>query len=352
MMNRVSSLPARQNGFALVLGLWAAVIVLLLAGVLDTYVQARLEQAQLIRQRVQEELDRTSTENTLLYLLGTQRFTRAGLTTLPNEDTTAPGTPITEIRIDPEGGELLLDSSPYRGIGGAFFSLQDVSGLIALNSESQQELRLLLQSFDNDEVQIGQLLDTLADYRDSNSVNRLNGAEQDEYAAAGEPAPANFHLRSAPELLRVLGWRDWLRAHPDFDLHLWFSITRVAAFNPNVMPLSLLARLPGLNPEQADAIVAMRRELPFRALADFDIRADVELLWDEDQYRFFPSDTLHLRTWRSGAVHAEQLALQLTPLGQRGPWQITSSYRIRQGSQNNANEAPGHLFPQRSAPAP
>ncbi|MBP8925413.1 MAG: hypothetical protein KBG75_06135, partial [Pseudomonadales bacterium] len=68
----------RQSGFVLVLALWAAVIVLLLAGMLDRHVDARLEQARLIRLRIQDELDMLSTRNTLLYLLGTQRNTRAG----------------------------------------------------------------------------------------------------------------------------------------------------------------------------------------------------------------------------------------------------------------------------------
>lgn len=341
----------RQSGFVLVLALWAAVIVLLLAGMLDRHVDARLEQARLIRLRIQDELDMLSTRNTLLYLLGTQRNTRAGLTTTaageadPDSDQGA-------LRIDPIGGEIALDASPYRGLGEVRFSLQDESGLIALNSESQVDLQRVLQVFDADEVKTSRLLDALADYRDSNSLSRLNGAEAAEYAGLAEPPPANMPLRSAAEITRVLGWREWLLTHPGFQVHEWFSTLRVAAFNPNVMPETLLAHLPGMNADKAARVVALRREEPFRALPDFDMRTDIELAWAEDQYRFFPSDTLQLRTWRKGASHANLLTLQLTPLSQHGPWQITSSYRIRQGSQDDAHEAPSHLFSTRTLPAP
>ena len=340
-----------QHGFVLVLALWAAVIVLLLAGLLDRHVNARLEQARLIRLRVQDELDMLSTRNTVLYLLGTQRYTRAGLTT------TAPGEADPDsdqdaLRIDPIGGEIALDGSSYRGLGEVRFSLQDESGLIALNSESQVDLQRVLQVFDADEVRVNRLLDALADYRDSNSLNRLNGAEAPDYAALAEPPPGNMALRSAAEITRVLGWRDWLLAHPGFQVHEWLSTLRVAAFNPNVMPETLLAHLPGMNADKAARIVALRREEPFRALPDFDMRTDIELAWAEDQYRFFPSDTLQLRTWRKGASHANLLTLQLTPLSQHGPWQITSSYRIRQGSQDDAHEAPSYLFSTRALPAP
>ncbi|MBK6288347.1 MAG: general secretion pathway protein GspK [Gammaproteobacteria bacterium] len=341
----------RQRGFVLVLGLWAAVIVLLLAGMLDSHVDARLEQARLIRLRIQDELDMLSTRNTLLYLLGTQRYTRAGLTTTaPGE--TQPDSTQDELRIDPIGGEIALDGSAYRGLGEVRFSLQDESGLIALNSESQVDLQRLLQVFDADEARVSRLLDALADYRDSNSLRRLDGAEAPEYAALSEPPPGNSALRSAVEITRVLGWREWLFARPGFRVHDWLSALRVAAFNPNVMPESLLAHLPGMDAEKAARIVALRREEPFRALPDFDMRTDVQLVWAEDQYRFFPSDTLQLRTWRQGASHANLLALQLTPLSQNGPWQITSSYRIRQGSQDDAHEAPSYLFSTRSMPAP
>lgn len=346
------AVPARRSGgrrgaggFALVLCLWAVAIVLLLAAALDRYVAARVEQARAIRERLQAELDVYSTQNTVLYLLGTQRFTRAGLTTDRTERTGPSGAAVEgSLRVDPVGGELALDGSPYRGLGGARFSLQDETGLIALNSAEQDQLGALLAAFGAEGGTAARLLDTLGDYRDTDELARLNGAEAEQYETAGEAPPANRDLASAAEITRVLGWRDWLAGQPGFRVHDWLSAGRIATFNPNVAPVGLLAHVPGIDQATALEIVRLRQEQPFRSFPDFEARTDVTLAIAEDRYRFFPSDSLQLRVWRAGAEHATLLALQLTPLGREGPWQIKSIYRVARPRQDEVHEVPGFLF--------
>jgi len=338
-----NSKTRRNGGFALVLSLWAVLVVLVLAGVLDSYVSSRLEQAQAIRLRLQDELDLYSTRSTVLYLLGTQRFTRAGLTTSTQEPGELERT-ASDLRIDPVGGEITLDGSAYAGLGRTRFALQDEAGLISLNSESQQSLESLLLEFGTEATLGSRLLDALADYRDANGLARLNGAEDAEYAAAGESPPANADLRTAAELTRVLGWRDWLARNPGFRLHDWLSVSRAGAFNPNVVPATLLQRLPGLDADAARLILEQRREQPFRSAPDFNARSDTTLAMAEDEFRFFPSETLQLRLWREGAAHAELLALQLTPLSMHDPWQINSIYRVNQKQQDEVHESSSPLF--------
>jgi general secretion pathway protein K len=333
----------QHGGFALVLSLWAVLVVLVLAGVLDSYVSSRLEQAQAIRMRLQDELDLYSTRSTVLYLLGTQRFTRAGLTSDTQEPAELERT-AQDLRIDPVGGEISLDGSAYAGLGRTRFSLQDEAGLVPLNSESQQTLESLLLEFGTDATLASRLLDALADYRDANELARLNGAENAEYAAAGEPPPANTDLRTAAELTRVLGWREWLAQNPGFRLHEWLSVTREGAFNPNVVPAQLLQRLPGVDADAARRIIEQRREQPFRSAPDFAARSDTTLAMAEDEFRFFPSEMLQLRLWRNGAAHAELLALHLTPLSMNAPWQISSIYRVNQKQQDEVHENSSPLF--------
>lgn len=347
MISRPS--PRAQGGFALMLALGAMVVVLGLAAALDAYVSARVEQATLIRARLQDSLDAYSTRATVFFLLGTQRFTRAGLTTA-EEPLAEAGDTAGALRIDPVGGELSLDGRVYAGMGRVRFALQDEAGMVALNSATPQRLEGLLMRFDDTEGSVATLLDTLADYRDGNTLKRLNGAEREEYAAAGLPPPADRDLRSAPEILQILGWREWFAARPEFRLHAWLSAGRSDAFNPNVVPASLLEWLPGMAPATAARVVDEREREPFRSVPDFKARVDVELPVDDEQYRFFPSDALRLTLWAEGSAHAEMLAIQSTPLDPQAPWQIDSIYSISRPPQDVPYEVPGQYFSPR-APA-
>lgn len=347
-MNR-PPLPGAQRGFALVLALGAIVVVLGLAAALDTYVGARVEQATLIRARLQDSLDAYSTRATVLFLLGSQRMTRAGLTTA-EEPPPETGETIGALRTDPVGGEIALDGRVYAGMGRVLFTLQDESGLVALNGEPPERLDGLLRRFDDTEGGVAALLDTLADYRDNNTLKRLNGAERDEYAAVGLPPPADRNLRSAPEILQVLGWREWLAARPDFRLHGWLSVRPADAFNPNVAPASLLEWFPGLDPALAARLMDERDREPFRSVPDFRARVDAELPIPEEEFRFFPSGTLHLTLWPEGSAHAEMLAIQSTPLDPQAPWQIDSIYTVGRPPQDTPYEVPGQYFSPR-APA-
>lgn len=341
--------PRRQRGFALMLALGAMAIVLSLAAALDAYVSSRVEQATLIRARLRDNLDMYSTRATVLFLLGTQRYTRAGLTTTEEPEARG-GDTIGELRIDPVGGEILLDGTAYAGVGRTRFALQDDTGMIPLNSESAAQLTDLVGRVDATEGVAAALGDALADYRDNNTTKRLNGAERPEYLAAGLRPPANANLRSAPELLEVMGWREWIAAHPGLRIHDWLSPSEVESFNPNVVPASLLEWLPGLSPAQAEDIINARKREPFRSTTDFKARADVELPIEEDSYRFFPSDTLVLSLWTEGSAHAELHRLHLSPLDPQDPWQVESVYTVSRNRQDLPYEVPGQYFSNR-APA-
>ena len=185
-----------QGGFALVLALWAVAIVFALAATFDRYTASRVEQATAIRDRLADRLDLHSTRTTVLYLLGTRRFTLAGLRTAREIEAEAPGRAMGQVQIDPTGDEIALDGRSYHGIGRVRFALQDRNGMIALNAESTARLEGLLGAFGADPQTQGRLLDALADYRDANALKRLNGAEREEYVAAGLEPPPNRNLRN------------------------------------------------------------------------------------------------------------------------------------------------------------
>jgi general secretion pathway protein K len=340
-----------QSGFALMLVLWTVVILMLISVGFDAFVARRVDAARAIRVRIQDRLDAYSTQQTLLYMLATQRFTSAGLTTAQEAETaiddgesSAPG----GIRMEPLGGELALDGAVYRGFGRMRFSLQDETGLVPLNSAADEDVRWLLERIDPGGSDVARLLDTLGDYRDDNALRRLNGAESAEYLAAGRPPPRDADLRTAAEVTRVLAWDNLLAAHPDLPLIDWLSASTVSAFNPNAMPEALLARMPGMNAGKAALAVARRRDRPFRSLADFAARSDADIHFEQEKYRFFPAETQQLRLWSAGSKTAAVQQIHLTALGPEAPWQITAVFhaarRNPSSSQEPVHEVSGPYF--------
>ncbi|MGH8491456.1 MAG: general secretion pathway protein GspK, partial [Gammaproteobacteria bacterium] len=80
------------------------------------------------------------------------------------------------------------DGSPHRiRLWGApvTVSLQDEAGKIDLNSAQRDLLGTLLRASGIDDERRDALLDAIEDWRDADSLRRLNGAEDQEYEAAG-----------------------------------------------------------------------------------------------------------------------------------------------------------------------
>lgn len=153
---------------------------------------------------------------------------------------------------------LQLDSSTrYQMDEGASVTLQDVQGLIGLNSPGADDVRRLLALCGANAQQVDVLSDTLLDYIDADSLKRLNGAEAFEYEAAGLRAPRNQPLLDTRELWQVFAWPqirsewskrgcdDWVSLAPNSVLNLWSA------------PAPVL-QAAGLSAEQAAAAVADR----------------------------------------------------------------------------------------------
>lgn len=105
-------------------------------------------------------------------------------------------------------GDIELDGRYYRTADGTFVSYQDAGGLFNLQRASYSEVLGLLVALGVTQGKAAMLADTLLDYTDTDSLIRVNGAEEAEYAAAKLPPPRNAPLLMASELQRIVGWRD------------------------------------------------------------------------------------------------------------------------------------------------
>ncbi|MFP4004730.1 MAG: general secretion pathway protein GspK [Alphaproteobacteria bacterium] len=91
------------------------------------------------------------------------------------------------------------------GPGRLSISIQNVAGLIDLNAAPPDTLSRLFATAGLEAADAARLATIVADFRDSNDRRRTDGAEAEDYAAAGLPhGPKNGEFRAVEELEQVL----------------------------------------------------------------------------------------------------------------------------------------------------
>ena len=136
--------------------------------------------------------------------------------------------------------------------------MRDESARIDLNSASDALLRGLLVSTGLADEDANRLLDAILDWRDPDALKRLNGAEESDYRAAGLAwRPANAPFQAVEELQLVLGMRPeiYRRIAPMITVH-----SRQAGVTTQVATREVLLAIPGLTPEIVDDYIARREE--------------------------------------------------------------------------------------------
>ena len=134
--------------------------------------------------------------------------------------------------------------------------MRDESAKIDVNTASDALLRGLLVSQGLADEEATPLLDAILDWRDPDTLKRLNGAEEADYQAAGLAwRPANSPFQAIEELQLVLGMRPDLyrRIAP-----LLTVISRQTGVTTNSASREVLLAIPGLSSEIVDAYIARR----------------------------------------------------------------------------------------------
>ncbi len=159
---------------------------------------------------------------------------------------------------------VLADNTPYQTDAGSTIALQDVGGLVNLNQVNGELLASLLVGCGVAAEQTAALIDALADYTDSDSLQRLSGAERDTYTAQGMPPPRNSPLLSEAEVWDVYGWdahRASLQANGcegSFTVHGERTLMG-SSLNLATAPAPVL-KAAGLNQELIQDIVSARSD--------------------------------------------------------------------------------------------
>lgn len=216
-------------------------------------------------------------------------------------------------------GILIVDGRPLAVDPDEWVRVQDVRGLVDLNSRSTDRLERLLPLCGAAESQVASLVDALSDYIDKDSLKRLNGAEAPEYRAAGLPEPRNATLLSREELWRIKGWAELRPAWTEAGCSELVTVNGDARFNRNTAPQTVL-QATGMTPEAASAMVDSRQAgLPSFAL-EAGPGGSTDLFMSPGGS--FAGQTLRITHGALSVKWQREYELRLTPMNEGGPWRM------------------------------
>ncbi len=162
-------------------------------------------------------------------------------------------------------GELLrLDDRPYRTPNGAIIRVMDLRGQANLALLEEPRFRCVLSAFGAEPNQTPSLYEAYLDYRDDDSLRRLNGAEAQEYGQSALPPPRNDALRNVYELSRVFGWKQLIE-QKSVSGNVLTDVVAVqpqGAFAINTAAREAIMCVLDVDGDAADRLIEARRNLP------------------------------------------------------------------------------------------
>ena len=312
------------GGFILVATLWVLAGLAVLAAYIQGVAEADVARAALAKQSFERELDRRSTEATLIYLLATGRMNHRALI-LEGEQRLADFLEDGEQLPVRGDGEIFVTGEVYAGLGETRFSIRDESGLAPANSPYTFLHRAALKRVGIPSPDATRIMRRIEDYIDTDSTARLNGAERFDYVQRGLPPPPNWLMASPLEIRKVLGLDDliapaqWLRLRP------LLTMRQGVGLNFNTMHPELLAALIDGHEHAVQRLLDERARLPIRTLDQIAELTGRHLDIDPMDLRILPSDLLRISTWHPSG--ARWLAgIQLTPYVDGAPWRKDYQY--------------------------
>ena len=238
-MTRIGKIHT-QRGIALVLVLWVLLLLTIITG--SFALMARMDRLE---------------ANTLLS--GTQARLSAEA---------AIHLAVLALRDPDDESRMLADGRNYQQeIDGVLVEVSaiDERGKLDINATDELTLANLFTGSGLELNDAEMLAAAVMDWRDEDELERVNGAEEDAYLAAGlEVGPANRPFMMTEELLQVIGmsYELYRKLEPGISV-----FSRVAEPNPAFAPVEALMALPDITFEEAVNFVQERNsQLPGESL--------------------------------------------------------------------------------------
>jgi hypothetical protein len=344
--------PRHERGFILAVTLWIVAAIGLVIVLANEWVSRAIENANVLRERADDELALAEIRDELIFALATRPMTFRGLEVgrfvekidRDNALVMMAGDFRTDRFIRMDGRPYRLESHPEYII-----RIYDGRGLLNLNSTNSTYLRRFLGLFDLPEAQRNGLLDALEDYIDRDDLTRLSGAEAQDYLRLGRLAPTNSPLLTPLEAQSVLGWDQvpeiWRRerAAPVF------TTCRTSGFNPNTAPPEvLLASFPTLLEDDVSEILKRREERPFRNAREIAAAANTLVREEPFFFSFFPGSCVIVELSRPTMGERIRFSLTIENINAKTkPWQVDYVFRLppSQTPPNAGQSPPEEIFP-------
>ncbi len=198
---------------------------------------------------------------------------------------------VRQIELQESPDQLDLGNVTGKFGGGIFHvDIQDETAKVNLNMASEEQLRNLLEVSGIDKHDADIIADSILDWRDTDKLHRMNGAEDDYYQTLNPPYNAkNGRMDTVEELLLVRGVTpEYFYGYPErapdgsvtyrYGLSRYFTVYSSAnRINVNFAPLPVLLSVPKMPPEAARMIYERRRIRPFKDLAEITRELPVNL---------------------------------------------------------------------------
>lgn len=322
-----------NEGFLLATTLWILAALSIGTAIIAVWADQAIEEAWSTAQLFEAKAEIFSTKSVVLYLLGTQPMNHGGLI-LPEaeEKRDKPLTPLQLFMgktVKATGGELPLDDTPFAGVGGSRFSIQDANGLLNLRFPDKQSLSKLLGLLGVSPDMRDPMIDKLLDYSDPDSLHRLNGAEEIHYKKQGLPPPPNRSLFISWEARKVLTWNDHILLWENGAFARFTTINSSGKPNFNTASKLVLQCMKDISADAALKIIEKRRGVPFENISDINKTIGYKLSMEPLAVNLFPGPYQRLTVWHERSPSLLEINIYLTPSTASGtPWTIESAVRM------------------------
>lgn len=289
----------QAGGFALVIVLWVLAGLTVVAVSVATTASNNALSVKLLRDRASAERAFLSTSARVAVIAATGVSKRSYL--------------------DSERGRLFADGRMTQVSNHESVYIQDANGLLNFNRPDVPRLLATLRHCGAGESQAPALADAMADYVDTDSLKRLNGAEAFDYRGIGLQEPRNAPLLSREEMWRVAGFPALRASWRGAGCDALITVRGEGFFNRNTAPLELLVA-DGMTETTARALIDSRQDgLP---------SLEIQSRGNDPSNPFnlvaggYVGNVLRIRHQMDSVEWSSEYELELTPSRNGGPWRI------------------------------